>query len=229
MCRLDKVSPDCDQSAVPCLSCHKLRPIICFLYWQEHNITLMEYLIKRSNLRGIFIFSVTFHTKHSLLQINDCNFALAMNTQTTRRKLIPEFKAKVVIEALREQATLVDIAKKYEISIPRTMSRNCVKASRTTLNTTTPSALIMVLSTRSRRRNMPKSLHDEKKSQITCQFRKEWLPLQHLRNGRWWPTTLSFHETNGANPIRFNPRKGTQVPPCLLFYLRNACKFCLRN
>ena len=39
-----------------------------------------------------------------------------MNTQTTRRKLTPEFKAKVVIEALREQSTLVDIAKKYEIT-----------------------------------------------------------------------------------------------------------------
>ena len=35
-----------------------------------------------------------------------CNCALAMNTQTTRRKLTPEFKAKVVIEALREQSTL---------------------------------------------------------------------------------------------------------------------------
>ncbi|WP_158215877.1 hypothetical protein [Prevotella sp. P5-92] len=33
-----------------------------------------------------------------------------MNTQTTRRILTPEFKAKVVIEALREQSTLVDIA-----------------------------------------------------------------------------------------------------------------------
>ena len=39
-----------------------------------------------------------------------------MNTQTTRRKLTPEFKAMVVIEALREQSTLVDIAKKYEIT-----------------------------------------------------------------------------------------------------------------
>ena len=39
-----------------------------------------------------------------------------MNTQTTRRKLTPEFKVKVVIEALREQSTLVDIAKKYEIT-----------------------------------------------------------------------------------------------------------------
>ena len=39
-----------------------------------------------------------------------------MKTQTTRRKLTPEFKAKVVIEALREQSTLADIAKKYEIS-----------------------------------------------------------------------------------------------------------------
>lgn len=28
-----------------------------------------------------------------------------------------------------------------------------------------------------------------------------------------------FHETNGASsPIRFNPRKGTQAPHCLLFY-----------
>ena len=34
-----------------------------------------------------------------------------MNTQTTRRKLTPEFKAKVVTEALREQSTLADIAK----------------------------------------------------------------------------------------------------------------------
>ena len=32
-----------------------------------------------------------------------------MNTQTTRRKLTSEFKAKVVIEALREQSTLVDM------------------------------------------------------------------------------------------------------------------------
>ena len=39
-----------------------------------------------------------------------------MNTQITRGKLTPEFKAKVVIEALREQSTLVDIAKKYEIT-----------------------------------------------------------------------------------------------------------------
>ena len=39
-----------------------------------------------------------------------------MKTQTTRRKLTPEFKAKVVIEALREQSTLADIARKYEIS-----------------------------------------------------------------------------------------------------------------
>ena len=39
-----------------------------------------------------------------------------MNTQTTRRKLTPEFKAKVVIEVLKEQSTLVDIAKKYEIT-----------------------------------------------------------------------------------------------------------------
>ena len=39
-----------------------------------------------------------------------------MNTQTTRRKLTPKFKAKVVIEALREQSTLVDIVKKYEIT-----------------------------------------------------------------------------------------------------------------
>ena len=39
-----------------------------------------------------------------------------------------------------------------------------------------------------------------------------------------------FHETNGASsPIRFKPRKGTQAPHCLLFYLRNACKFRLRN
>ena len=45
-----------------------------------------------------------------------CNFALAMNTQKTRRKLTPEFKAKVVIEAIREQSTLVAIAKKYEIT-----------------------------------------------------------------------------------------------------------------
>ena len=34
-----------------------------------------------------------------------------MNTHTTRRKLTPEFKAKVVTEALREQSTLADIAK----------------------------------------------------------------------------------------------------------------------
>ena len=39
-----------------------------------------------------------------------------MNTRTTRRKLTPEFKAKVVIEVLKEQSTLVDIAKKYEIT-----------------------------------------------------------------------------------------------------------------
>ena len=39
-----------------------------------------------------------------------------MNTQTTRRKLTTEFKTKMVIEALREQSTLEDIAKKYEIT-----------------------------------------------------------------------------------------------------------------
>ena len=39
-----------------------------------------------------------------------------MKTQTTRRKLTPEFKAIVVIEALKKQSTLADIAKKYEIT-----------------------------------------------------------------------------------------------------------------
>ena len=39
-----------------------------------------------------------------------------MNTPTTRKELTPEFKAKVVIKALREQSTLVDIAKKYELT-----------------------------------------------------------------------------------------------------------------
>lgn len=33
-----------------------------------------------------------------------------------RRKLTPDFKAKVVIETLREQSTMADIAKKYEIT-----------------------------------------------------------------------------------------------------------------
>ena len=37
-----------------------------------------------------------------------------MNKQT-RRKFTPEFKAKVALEALKEQSTLSEIAKKFEI------------------------------------------------------------------------------------------------------------------
>lgn len=38
-----------------------------------------------------------------------------MNKQT-RRKFTPEFKAKVALEALKEQSTLAEISKKFEIS-----------------------------------------------------------------------------------------------------------------
>ncbi len=36
--------------------------------------------------------------------------------KTTRRKFSPEFKAKVALEALKEQSTLADLSKKYEVS-----------------------------------------------------------------------------------------------------------------
>lgn len=36
--------------------------------------------------------------------------------KTTRRKHTPEFKAKVALEALKEQSTLAELAKKYEVS-----------------------------------------------------------------------------------------------------------------
>lgn len=36
--------------------------------------------------------------------------------KTTRRKYTPEFKAKVALEALKEQSTLAELAKKYEVS-----------------------------------------------------------------------------------------------------------------
>ena len=38
-----------------------------------------------------------------------------MNKQT-RRKFTPKFKAKVALEALKEQSTLAEISKKFEIS-----------------------------------------------------------------------------------------------------------------
>jgi len=44
-----------------------------------------------------------------------------MNT-TTRRKFSPEFKAKVALEAAKEQQTLAKLAKKYEVS-PIVISR----------------------------------------------------------------------------------------------------------
>ena len=44
-----------------------------------------------------------------------------MNNQK-RRKFTPEFKAKVALEALKEQSTLSEIAKKFEIS-PVVISR----------------------------------------------------------------------------------------------------------
>jgi transposase len=34
----------------------------------------------------------------------------------TRRKFTPEFKARVVLEALKEQSTLAELSKKYEVS-----------------------------------------------------------------------------------------------------------------
>ena len=36
--------------------------------------------------------------------------------KTTRKKYTPEFKAKVAPEALKEQSTLAELAKKYEVS-----------------------------------------------------------------------------------------------------------------
>ena len=36
--------------------------------------------------------------------------------KTTRKKYTPEFKAKVALEALKEQSTLAELAKKYEVS-----------------------------------------------------------------------------------------------------------------
>lgn len=44
-----------------------------------------------------------------------------MNKQT-RRKFSPEFKAKVALEAAKEQQTLAELAKKYEVS-PIVISR----------------------------------------------------------------------------------------------------------
>ena len=44
-----------------------------------------------------------------------------MNNQK-RRKFTPEFKAKVALEALKEQSTLSEIAKKFEVS-PVVISR----------------------------------------------------------------------------------------------------------
>lgn len=42
--------------------------------------------------------------------------------KTTRRKFSPEFKAKVALEAAKEQQTLAELAKKYEVS-PIVISR----------------------------------------------------------------------------------------------------------
>ena len=36
--------------------------------------------------------------------------------KTSRKKYTPEFKAQVAIEALKEQSTLAELAKKYELS-----------------------------------------------------------------------------------------------------------------
>lgn len=36
--------------------------------------------------------------------------------KTTRKKYTPEFKAKVALDALKEQSTLAELAKKYEVS-----------------------------------------------------------------------------------------------------------------
>lgn len=36
--------------------------------------------------------------------------------KTTRKKYTPEFKAKVALEALKEQSTLAELAKTYEVS-----------------------------------------------------------------------------------------------------------------
>lgn len=36
--------------------------------------------------------------------------------KTTRKKYTPEFKARVALEALKEQSTLAELAKKYELS-----------------------------------------------------------------------------------------------------------------
>ena len=36
--------------------------------------------------------------------------------KTSRKKYTPEFKAQVAIEALKEQSTLADLARKYEVS-----------------------------------------------------------------------------------------------------------------
>ena len=36
--------------------------------------------------------------------------------KTTRKKYTPEFKAKVALEALKEQSTMAELAKKYEVS-----------------------------------------------------------------------------------------------------------------
>ena len=36
--------------------------------------------------------------------------------KTSRKKYTPEFKVQVVIEALKEQSSLADLAKKYEVS-----------------------------------------------------------------------------------------------------------------
>ena len=36
--------------------------------------------------------------------------------KTSRKKYTPEFKAQVAIDALKEQATLAELAKKYDVS-----------------------------------------------------------------------------------------------------------------